>query len=193
MRIIIFSILLPSTFLCCSCRQSNSSSINTPIEKDNPRTVISIVDFKQKASQRDTDAFDDGFVHWISIENAKNELENLVDADEIVLPFKVATIIIDYPLTYPTTFEIRTTELGFSRKQLISEISKKYQAIYALEESTATTKTIPLNKRNGLINRNQTNGKFGIWGHDLSDLDLSEIEVHRNRKGEITLTLIIES
>jgi hypothetical protein len=187
----IFSIL-SATFLCCSCGQSNTSATKQT-ETDDPGAIISIINFKQKASKEDINAFDDGFIHWINIDNAKTELENLVDADEIVASFKVATIIIDYPLTYPTTFEIKATGQGFSRKQLISEINEKYHEIYALEESTATTKTIPLEKRNGVINRNKTNGKFGIGGHDLSDLCLSQIEVHKNIRGEITLTLVIES
>ena len=137
--------------------------------------------------------FEDGIIPWISIANPKAELGNLMDADKIVVPSTTATIIIDYPLNFPATFEIKTTGQGFSRKQLILEISTRYYEIYKLEESTATTKTLPVDKREGLINRNETNGKFGVCCHDITDLDLSEIEVHKNLNGQITLTLRVES
>jgi hypothetical protein len=68
-----------------------------------------------------------------------------------------------------------------------------YHEIYKEEERTANTKTIPLNKREGLVNRNKTDGKYGVWGHDISDLDLSSIEVHKNSNGHFTLVLNVES
>jgi hypothetical protein len=201
----ILAITILTAYLYCSCRQSDNSAanpqnalfskelaqINTQVDSLGP--IIFTIDFTQKASGKDLKVFQDGFIPWISIENPKPEIKNLVDADKIVLPFKKAKIIIDYPLNVPASFYIATTGQGFTRKQLITEISEKYHIIYKLEESTATTKTVPLDKRKGLINRNQTDGKFGVWGHDLSDLDLSEIEVHKNSQGQITLTLAVES
>ena len=50
-----------------------------------------------------------------------------------------------------------------------------------------------LNQRKGIINRNETDGKYGIWGHDLEDLDLSTIEVYRNKENKLELVLGIES
>jgi hypothetical protein len=199
------TVLLFATFLCCSCTQSNNSSTLTktdrtdkPVEYANSQVdslgpILFTIDFKLKATGEDLKIFEEGFIPWISIDNPKAELKNLIDADIIILPFTTAKIIIDYPLNSPATFEIATTGQGFSRKQLITEISEKYHEIYKLEESTAITKTIPLDKRKGLINRNQTDGKFGVWGHDISDLDLSQIEVHKNSSGQIILTLGVES
>ncbi len=162
-------------------------------QTDSLGPVILVIDFKQKAFGEDLKTFEDGFIPWISVDNPNSVLKNLLDADLIVLPFKTAKIIIDYPLNFPATFKIKSKGLGFSRKELITEISKKYHEIYKLEESSANTKTVPLKNRKGIINRNQTDGKFGIWGHDISDLDLSQIEVYKNSKGEIILTLGIES
>lgn len=82
---------------------------------------------------------------------------------------------------------------GFSRKQLALLISEKYHQIYDEEEVGATTKTIPVNKRDNGINRNKTNGKYGIWGHDITDLDLGSIDVRKSPNGEIFLELDIES
>jgi len=72
-------------------------------------------------------------------------------------------------------------------------ISKKYHEIYDEEERTAATKTIPMAQRKTLANRNETDGKYGIWGHDLSDLMLDTIDVYKNDKGKIFLQLSIES
>jgi hypothetical protein len=165
-------IILPlAALLSCNSRQS------VPAQESD-----FIITFKLTA---------DDILPGISID--KPETENLMDADAIVLPFDRATLTIDYPLNRSVTFQLTGTAQGFSRKQLIRAISEKYHLIYEEEERTATVKTIPLNEREGTVNRNQTNGKYGIWGHDLSDLVLTAIDVHKNTRGEITLTLQVES
>jgi hypothetical protein len=113
--------------------------------------------------------------------------------DKIVLPYSNAKLIIDYPLDNPATFLVKTKKSGFTNRELINFISKKYHKIYTQEESTSLIKTMPLKDRKGLINRNETKGKYGICCHDLSDLDLSSIEIHKNNKGEIYLMLGVES
>jgi hypothetical protein len=102
-------------------------------------------------------------------------------------------LIIDYPVMVPVYFPLSSTGIGFSRRQLITAISLQYHSIYKEEEETASDKTVPPDERRGLQNRNQTNGKYGIWGHDLSDLDLSTVEVYRNKNGIIYLSLGVES
>lgn len=86
-----------------------------------------------------------------------------------------------------------TPKKGFTRAQLLKEISKNYYKLYAAEEKTANIKTVPVNERKTMYNRNETNGKYGIWGHDISDLVLAEILVYKTANGQIVLTLNIES
>lgn len=160
---------------------------------DTPGVLFATIEFKIKATKEDLEIFEDGIVPWISLQEPNKEIDRLIKADEIVLPYFTVTLLIDYPLTNPAIFTLSTNEKGFSRKQLIQEISKKYHEIYKEEETTSTTKTIPIDQREGLINRNQTNGKYGVWGHDLSDLDLSSIEVYKNTNGKIHLILRVES
>jgi hypothetical protein len=207
MKAIPLKILPVIIFLACSCRESNNQNtyvekpvslpdkavIKTVAQADTLGPIIFTIEFKIKASGEDLKTFEDGFIPWVNIDNPKLQLEKMVDVDKTILPYSSASIIIDYPLNYPAVFEIKSRGEGFSRRQLIMEISSKYHEIYKLEESTAKTKTIPVEKREGLYNRNQTDGKFGVWGHDITDLDLSTIEVHKNSKGQITLTLGIES
>jgi hypothetical protein len=184
---------------CNSREQAASLPVaNIPVtdavqQTDTLGRLISTIEIKLKATKEDLKVFDDGIVPWISLEKPGQEMNRLIDGDKIVLPYAKVSIIIDYPLNTAAVFEITTTGEGFSTKQIILEISKKYHEIYALEESSATTKTLPMEKRKGLINRNETNGKYGVCCHDLADLDLSTIDVHQNTKGKITLVLGVES
>jgi hypothetical protein len=197
--VIIFSLMV---FLGCNSRKDTTSEIGEKEladiqQKEAPTDSlgerIATIGFKVKATGEDLKTFDDGVVPWISLENPDSEIGNLIDADVMVLQSQKVTIIIDYPLNNPATFEMTTIERGFTRKQLIQEVSKRYHEIYKLEENSATTKTVPMDKREGLINRNQTDGKFGVWGHDLSDLDLGSIEVHQGVNGKVYLVLLVES
>ncbi len=58
------------------------------------------------------------------------------------------------------------------RADLVRLISEEYQRIYLEEECTSeiNVRLIP-----GTLNRNETNGKFGVWGHTLEDLCLHTI------------------
>lgn len=182
MKYTICTLLLSLLFFSCNNKQSPD------VQSEDLGEVISTIEFAVKTPNES----ENNIIPWISIESPSNDLENLIDADEIVLPKESITLIIDYPLDHSVAFELKS-EKGFSRKQLILAISEKYHEIYMKEEASASIKTIPLEKREDLINRNKTNGEYGIWGHDLSDLDLSSIEVYKNNSGKIQIILGIES
>ncbi len=135
--------------------------------------------------------YENGKIPWIRIDSPDVEIKNLIGKDEVVIPEKKLSIIIDYPLETPCIFEL-VSKTGFTRSQLVSEISRKYYQLYDEEERTATIKTIPVKDRK-IHNRNQTNGKYGIWGHDIGDLVLDEIAVYKKANGEVTLILVLES
>lgn len=157
---------------------------------DNLGELISKISFNVKTDNKKD--FDNGIIPWASIEKAKEDITNLVGKDEIVLKQTSIKIIIDYPLTNQYEFSL-TSEKGFTRGQLLSEISQHYYKLYDEEEKSATIKTIPIDKRAQMYNRNETNGKYGIWGHDIADLDLAEIFVYKTADGKIILSLNIES
>ncbi len=203
MKTLVTLLLLAIIVIACNNNTTNEHPITSNIEQekldqltalyDSLGPVIDEIAFRQKASGEDLKIFDDGIIPWISLENPQSGLAGLIDADKIVLPYSSIRILIDYPLNKPVFFELSSKSEGYSRKELILVISNKYHEIYQTEEKTAAQKTIPLDERKGLVNRNQTDGEYGIWGHDLSDLDLSFVEIHKNAKGVITLTLGIES
>ncbi len=168
-------------------KEQNSNAQNYPGE------LLTTLEFGIKANKEEIKDFEDGIIPWISIEKPEDQIERLIDADKVVITYSEITLVIYYPLNKPAKFILKSSESGFTKKQLVKEISKKYHEIYESEESSAKTKTIPVEKREGLINRNETDGKYGIWGHDIGDLDLSSIEVYKTESGEIQILLGIES
>lgn len=152
--------------------------------------LISTIEFGVRTDNK-TD-FPDGVIPWASLETPVTDIPNLIDKDEVIISQPLIKIIIDYPLKNQYEFTL-TSDKGFTRTQLLSEISKHYYKIFEEEEASATIKTIPPDKRTTMANRNETNGKYGIWGHDIADLVLSSISVYKTSKGEIVLSLNIES
>jgi hypothetical protein len=99
-----------------------SSDIN---DNQIPKNLINIITFNVRATRT---VGDDGIIPWINIGRGNEEILNLIDADEIVLPETELSISLDYPLENPVSF-ILNSEFGFSRKQLLIEIREKYLEI----------------------------------------------------------------
>lgn len=171
--------------------KKESKAVNK--KQNNLGTLIATIEFEVQATEEELKDFEDGIIPWISIENPENDIDKLINSDKIVIPYSEITIIIDYPLNKPTSFVLSNSKNGFTKKDLILEISKKYHEIFTVEETTATTKTIPPDKRKGIMNRNETDGNYGIWGHDIEDLDLGSIEVYKSESGKIQIILDVYS
>lgn len=101
-----------------------------------------------------------------------------LDPEEVVIKGPSLTLIIDYPLCHPAKFTHNQAE-GFKRRDLVRIIAEHYRTIYAEEEETTNT---PIEYVTGLLNRNTTDGKWGITSHFLEDLILHSLS--RNEAGE---------
>ncbi|MCG2616043.1 hypothetical protein LZZ85_17235 [Terrimonas sp. NA20] len=156
-------------------------------EYDHLGKIMGVVEF----SIPDT-SFENGYQQWISLENPGPDLARLPDAGELLISAPEIRVAIEYPLKDEFIFTLKSNG-AFTKGQLVQLISDQYHKIYKTEERSASVKTIPPKQRRGLYNRNETNGDFGIWGHDLSDLVLSRIRIHQSADGEIILSLDIES
>jgi hypothetical protein len=167
-------------------------AMNAETKAQNDDELIAEIDILLKRPSEEAKNEVDS-VGGIELENLNESIKYLDKPDEIVLDFKEVELEIDYPLNEIYKGKLTTSNKGFTRKELIVEISKRYHQIYEEEEATAKTKTIPREKRKGLINRNDTDGKYGIWGHDLSDLFMTGIEVYKTKEGKIILRLGIDS
>ncbi len=101
----------------------------------------------------------------IHIESA--DTSYLRDPDTVVAPANIR-IRFTYPLKVPETVTI--SDPGPITRQRFAEIVfREYARIYREEEETSRT---PADHIPGMLNRIQTCGKYGIWGHCLGDLDL---------------------
>jgi hypothetical protein len=70
---------------------------------------------------------------------------------------------ITYPLTNPYEVElVHEDGTPWTRRQFIDAVLEAYKHVYASEEDPGH---IP-----GMLNRKTSTGRFGIWGHDISDL-----------------------
>lgn len=75
-----------------------------------------------------------------------------------------------YPLGNPVTFEYHSDkEEGFTRVELARKICAGYAKIY---EEEGEAETIAPH----LLNRAQSDGLYGIWGHDIENLMLHTVE-----------------
>ena len=134
------------------------------------------------------------FPGGIHLSDHDKALAHLRNPEEIVIPFEHAELTIDYPLTTPAKIELDAQlPVGFTRAELIKEIAEAYAHVYEAEEDTATMKTIPLEDRGPRLNRNRTDGVYGIWGHDLKDLVITAARWTRKSNGTITVELHVES
>jgi len=134
------------------------------------------IDFKIKLSTKEAKIAGSKFGAYISIANPSKDLLRLNKPNSVVIKNPSIILVIDYPLK--SSFEFKFTKKnGFTRKELAELICKTYHEIYKQEDETSKTKVIPLKERKQTINRNRTNGKYGIWGHDIDDLALDSVEV----------------
>ncbi len=133
---------------------------------------------------------------YINLADPKKDFEKLEKPDEQVIDADKVVILYGYPLKEQYMVEY-SSDSGFTRKQLAEFISSTYQQIYRdeLSSSTVNVKTMKERKatQNGLMNRNKTNGTYGIWGHDLSDLVLHTLGIYRNPNNKYMIQLGIDS
>ena len=101
-----------------------------------------------------------------------------LNPDQIVIPKQDVTVCYSYPLSHDFV-NIHHTDnpAGFTRKEISEQIMKTYAQIYAEEDSDVgkPTEHIP-----GMMNRNTSEGRHGIWGHDIGDLQLHSMEEEEN-------------
>jgi len=175
--------------LATSIEAKERASVNKKETTDSLGGLLTTIDFEVKTT--DLKEYPNGIIPYASIEKANADIPNLVNKDRVVIHDTAVQIIIDYPLNNPYAFHL-SSATGFTPAMLLKAISQHYYLLYEEEEKTATIKTLPMEKRK-MYNRNETNGKYGIWGHDIGDLVLDHANVYRNEKGEVTLTREMES
>lgn len=114
--------------------------------------------------------------------------------DEIVIPFPKAFLVIEFPLTNPAHVAISAAlPQGFTRGELVRLICEEYAHIYAAEEGTALNSEASVEERGPRLERNRTDGAYGIWGHRLDDLVLRSARWVKQSNGDVRIELHVES
>lgn len=107
------------------------------------------------------------------------------DERKILAPNKVYKLIIDYPLQNPYTQEIKTSKKGMTLREVLNIAVDAYKKIYKEEKKTSKLKEESISERSkgkfGLLNRAPTNGIYGIYGHSIEDLTITNIIVKGNK------------
>jgi hypothetical protein len=120
----------------------------------------------------------------ISLADPEDDLAGLLGPDEVVAETPTIRVKYSYPFSThgPTALEEQCgawifeehapNGVNFTRAGLIRAIAARYRKIYEEEEdsSPVAPSLIP-----GMLNRAPTEGRYGIWGHVLSDLALHSV------------------
>lgn len=84
-----------------------------------------------------------------------------------------------FNITYPLDVIVEgEVEKVFTVGELLWKVAQIYEKIYQEEEETTKIEVGQMSEN--LINRNQTDGKYGIWGHDIGDLVFEGIVIYDN-------------
>ena len=134
---------------------------------------------------------------FVSIADPAEDIAHMRGADDHVVDASKIRVLYSYPFgtTGPRREERKAggwiyeekapNGAFFTRADLARAVSARYNAIYAEEEKSTEIKP-------GFIgcslNRNRTNGRYGIWGHYIEDLLLTKVE-HDPVTGIFTLSI----
>jgi len=118
-------------------------------------------------------------VNSFTAEDAANPEEdyiNPISKDPVGFKRGVYLFVFDYPLSREAHFPHELTpEMSWIDLLLLAQAD--YKEIYRREdEECGPTGNIP-----GMLNRASSDGPFGIWGHDISDLYFESVEVDEER------------
>jgi hypothetical protein len=97
-----------------------------------------------------------------------------LECDEVIIPFQTITVVYDYPFKDSFPHEHKTTNPnGFTRKEISEQIMARYVQMYQQEDQDVS----PTRNMSAVVmNRKRSEGRYGIWGHHISDLKLHSLQ-----------------
>ena len=131
---------------------------------------------------------EDSFDPYISMAEPEEEISKQLNPNEIVIPMQVIKVEYNYPLGNPVTFEHTSADpRGFTRAELARKISEGYQRIYREEDEAVLNAGKTVENIPGMLNRQETEGPYGIWGHGIGDLLLTTVIQKQGNLFEISV------
>lgn len=116
---------------------------------------------------------DDDEKWGVPFKNLEENLTTVISPDSVVVYERNVKLVINFPLDTTYYFDIQARDGQFTRANLIQEIGDVYTRIYDQEGETSTIEeTRGFDEETG-YRRNETNGKYGIYGFHLEDLTVS--------------------
>lgn len=110
-------------------------------------------------------------------EDASSDEKYILSEDRLGLAEDAYTFVYTYPLSRVA----RLREMLLPTTSIVDVLllaRNHYEQIYAAEEDSAGNPGhIP-----GTLNRMKSNGSYGIWGHDFSDLYFEEVSIDTEDK-----------
>ena len=128
----------------------------------------------------------DNISPYISMDDFEKDIRAQRFPNALVIPIQKIRVLFKYPLQRSVVFEFTSEKKnGFTRADLARKIGQAYHQIYQEEEAAVGNPGhVP-----GMLNRKNSNGPYGIWGHDPGDLVLHQV-IHQ---GGNLFTLGIDS
>lgn len=102
---------------------------------------------------------------------------NLIKPDDVVITDEKITMHITYPLSVEVNIPLEKKG-GFTRMDVFKHIYEAYKLIYDEEEKEVGDPGTYAN----LYNRKESEGKYGIWGHYISDLLIESVSYNQEKK-----------
>ena len=119
---------------------------------------------------------------YVHLTEQSNELsvQYLRDPNDEVIKAEKVTLVIDYPVRKKKRVALEAAnKTAFTRAELARKIAEAYQKMYDEEAATTALPVETMAQRSGgdcmLLNRAETDGIWGIWGHVLDDLAMHTI------------------
>jgi len=131
----------------------------------------------------DDKEFYNKYGHHRCFQVAFDDSEEVLGKDEIITHAKKVTVIFSYPLSGEFKFEFKNSQGKMTRREFALFIQSTYRRIYH-EETSGQVENIV-----GMLNRQRTDGPYGIWGHHIGDLVIEGVR----HTGDNVYTLIIGS
>jgi hypothetical protein len=129
------------------------------------------------------DMDDYGFNPCLPVADRSPHIQDLLNPKDIVIADEEIQIEYDYPLSRKVRFSHRRKG-GWTRIALARAIRKDYARIYREEdEACGPTDYIP-----GMLNRDFSDGPYGIWGHDIDDLAIEGVTYYK-KTGIVRLSI----
>ncbi len=132
-----------------------------------------IVEFQHLYDQKKGWDDEDNISPYVNMEYPDDDISSLTNGNEIVIPMREINIEYNYPLSHIVRIPMKSkSPKGFTRAELAKKISEGYHRIYREEEQDVPNP----GHITGMFNRKSSNGRHGIWGHDLGNLVLHRVE-----------------